>query len=142
LFHSTNLPLGKWFGAIYRVASDKGGISALRLSRQINVSWITASRMLRKIRIAIGHRDSIYRLHELIEIDDALIGGHHTEGKRGRGAERKAPTSILVVVENRGKCAGFIAMQQVSGIIEKRYRNLSNDILRLINPCAVMLCLH
>ena len=56
LFHSTNLPLGKWFWAIYLVASDKGGISALRLSRQINVSWITASRMLRKIRIAMGHR--------------------------------------------------------------------------------------
>jgi transposase-like protein len=114
LFHSTNLPLSKWFWAIYLVASDKGGISALRLSRQINVSWITASRMLRKIRIAMGHRDSIYRLHELIEIDDALIGGRHTGGKRGRGAERKAP--ILVAVENRGKCAGFIAMQQVSGI--------------------------
>lgn len=96
------------------LASDKGGISALRLSKQINVSWITASRMLRKIRIAMGHRDSIYRLEELIEIDDALIGGRQTGGKRGRGAERKTP--ILVAVENRDKCAGFIAMQQVSGI--------------------------
>ncbi|SER64717.1 ISXO2-like transposase domain-containing protein [Nitrosomonas sp. Nm51] len=56
MFHSTNLPLSKWFWAIYLVASDKGGISALRLSKQINVSWITASRMLRKIRIAMGHR--------------------------------------------------------------------------------------
>ena len=32
LFHSTNLPLVKWFWAIYLMASDKGGISALRLS--------------------------------------------------------------------------------------------------------------
>ena len=32
LFHSTNLPLVKWFWAIYLLASDKGGISALRLS--------------------------------------------------------------------------------------------------------------
>ncbi|SER03803.1 ISXO2-like transposase domain-containing protein [Nitrosomonas sp. Nm51] len=114
LFHSTNLPLTKWFWAIYLVASDKGGISALRLSKQINVSWITASRMLRKIRIAMGHRDSIYRLHELIEIDDALIGGRHAGGKRGRGAEGK--TSVLVAIENREKRAGFIAMQQVSGV--------------------------
>ena len=95
----------KWFGAIYRVASDQGGIAALRLFRQINVSWITASPMLRKIRIAMGHRNSICRLHELIEIDDALTGGRHTGGKRGQGAARKAP--ILVAVENRGKCAGF-----------------------------------
>ena len=74
LFHSTNLPLTKWFCAIYLAASDKGGISAARLCKQIEVSWITASRMLRKIRIAMGHRDSIYRLHDLIEIDDAFGG--------------------------------------------------------------------
>jgi len=68
LFHSTNLPLTKWFWAIYLMASDKGGISALRLAKQIGVSWITAHRMLRKIRIAMGHRDSVYRLHDLIEM--------------------------------------------------------------------------
>jgi hypothetical protein len=43
LFHSTNLPLTKWFWAIYLAASDKDGISAVRLSKQIEVSWITAS---------------------------------------------------------------------------------------------------
>ena len=69
LFHSTNLPLIKGFWAIYLAASDKGGISAVRLAKQIDVSWITASRMLRKIRIAMGHRDSLYRLYDLIEID-------------------------------------------------------------------------
>lgn len=52
LFHSINLPLTKWFWAIYLIASDKGGISALRLAKQIGVSWITAHRMLRKSRVA------------------------------------------------------------------------------------------
>ena len=114
LFHSTNLPLSKWFWAIYLAASDKGGISAMRLAKQIGVSWITASRMLRKIRIAMGHRDSIYRLHDLIEIDDALVGGRRSGGKRGRGAEGKSP--VLVAIENRDQRAGFIAMQQVSAV--------------------------
>lgn len=50
--------------------------------------------MLRKIRIAMGHRDSIYRLEELIEIDDALIGGDRLGESEGGGAERKTP--ILV----------------------------------------------
>jgi predicted RNA-binding Zn-ribbon protein involved in translation (DUF1610 family) len=40
LFHSTNLPLVKWFWAICLVASDKGGISTMRLSKQIGVSWL------------------------------------------------------------------------------------------------------
>lgn len=113
LFHSTNLPLAKWFWAIYLMASDKGGISALRLAKQIGVSWITAHRMLRKIRIAMGHRDSVYRLHDLVEIDDALVGGRRP-GKRGRGAAGKVP--VLVAVENRDSGAGFIAMQQVPAV--------------------------
>jgi len=35
IFHSTNLPLVKWFWSIYLSASDKGGISALRLSKHM-----------------------------------------------------------------------------------------------------------
>ena len=116
LFHSTNLPLTKWFWAIYLMASDKGGISALRLSIQIGVSWLTASRMLRKIRIAMGHRDSVYRLHDLIEIDDAFVGGRRS-GKRGRGAAGKSP--VLVAIESRDSRAGFIAMQQVSAVTKE-----------------------
>jgi transposase-like protein len=90
LFHSTNLPLRKWFWAIYWVGSDKGGISALRLSKLLDLSWPTAHRMLRKLRIAMGHRDSLYRLRDWIELDDALVGGKRP-GKRGRGAEGKTP---------------------------------------------------
>jgi len=97
----------------------------MRLSKQIGVSWITASRMLRKIRIAMGHRDSLYRLHDLIEyvellsrhlIDDAFVGGRRS-GKRGRGAEGKSP--ILVAVENRDQRVGFIAMQQVCAVTKE-----------------------
>lgn len=61
----------------------------------------------------MGHRDSIYRLQDLIEIDDALVGGRRSE-KRGRGAEGKMP--VLVAIENRSKRAGFIAMQQVCAV--------------------------
>lgn len=113
IFHSTNLPLLKWFWAIYLCASDKGGISALRLSKQISVSWITAHRILHKLRTAMVHRDSIYRLEHLIEVDDAYIGGKNP-GKRGRGAAGK--TSILVAVEHHGKHAGFMATESIKNI--------------------------
>ena len=135
LFHSTNLFLTQWFWAIYLAASDKSGISAMRLSKQIGISWITASRMLRKIRVAMGHRDSLYRLQDLIEIDDALVGGRRS-GKRGRGAEGKSP--VLVAVENRGQRAGYIAMQQVSAVTKKSVASLCNTPSRLANWCAVM----
>ena len=119
LFHSTNIPLVKWFWAIYLVAADKGGISALRLSKHIGVSWPTARNLLKKIRTAMSHRDSIYRLQNLIELDDTYVGGKKA-GKRGRGAEGKKP--VLVAVEKRGRKAGFIAMAAVSSISKKSVR--------------------
>lgn len=113
LFHATKIPLVKWFWAIYLMGSDKGGISVLRASKQLGVSWNTAHSMLRKIRQAMAYRDSIYRLSNLIEMDDALVGGKRC-GKRGRGAEGKRP--VLVAVEVRGDKAGFTAMQAVDSI--------------------------
>lgn len=105
LFHSTNLPPTKWFWAIYLMVSDKSGTSALRLAKQIGVSWLTSHRILRKIRIAMGHWDSVYRLHDLVEIDDALVSGRKP-GKRGRGAKGKVPA--LVAVENRYTSPGSL----------------------------------
>lgn len=117
LFHSTNLPLVKWFWAIYLVAADKGGISALRLSKHIGVSWPTARNILKKIRTAMAHRDSMYQLlNDLIEVDDAYIGGKKP-GKKGRGAKGKKP--IVVAVENKGNKAGFVAMEAVESICGK-----------------------
>lgn len=144
LFHATKVPLVKWFWAIYLMASDKGGISALRLSKHIGVSWNSARSMLKKIRTAMAHRDSIYRLQHLIEFDDTYVGGKRA-GKRGRGAEGKR--AVLVAVETREKGAGFIAMQAVDTVSETTVRpflsvhlkpgqNVRTDALPALNAVA------
>lgn len=122
LFHATKLPLVKWFWAIYLLASDKGGMSALRATKHIGVSWITARSMLRKIRKAMAHRDSIFRLGHgnIIELDDAYVGGKRA-GKKGRGAEGKTP--VLVAVEKRAKGAGFVAIQAVNTVSKETVRD-------------------
>ena len=38
VFEHTKLPLAKWFAAVHLMAADKGGVSALRLSKMIGVS--------------------------------------------------------------------------------------------------------
>ena len=144
LFHATKIPLVKWFWAIYLMASDKGGISSLRLSKHIGVSWISARSMLKKIRTAMAHRDSIYRLDKLIEFDDTYVGGKRA-GKRGRGAEGKTP--VLVAVETREKGAGFVAMKAVATISKETVKsflafhlkpgqNVRTDALPALNAVA------
>jgi len=113
VFHSTKLPLTKWFWAIYWISSDKGGISALRLTKLIGVSWPTARLLLTKLRQTMGDRDSLYRLSEHIELDDAFVGGKQ-KGKRGRGATGKKP--VIVACESQGNRAGYIAIEAVDQI--------------------------
>jgi transposase-like protein len=113
LFHATKLSLRQWFWAIYWVSSDKGSVSALRLSKVIGVSWRTANKMLRKLRTAMGHQDSLYRLQGVIELDDAFVGGKQP-GKRGRGAAGKTP--IIVACEHNEGKPGFVALQAVNSI--------------------------
>ena len=113
IFHKTRTPLVKWFWAIYLLGQDKGGVSALRLSKQLDLGYKTAWLILHKIRTAMAQRDSGYPLTGLIEMDDAFFGGVR-KGRRGRGADNKTP--VLVMVESKGEHAGFIAMQTVENV--------------------------
>ncbi|MCF6337071.1 MAG: hypothetical protein L3J84_03850 [Gammaproteobacteria bacterium] len=53
---------------------------------------------LKKLREAMGHKDSVYLLKGVIEVDDALIG-EKWSGKRGRRAAGKTP--VLIACENK-----------------------------------------
>jgi transposase-like protein len=98
LFHKTRTPLTSWFWAIYRMSQDKKGISALQLSKEINVSYPTAWLMQHKIRQAMADRDQGYQLKGLIEVDEGYVGGAE-EGKAQKG--RGAKTKSVVAVEHR-----------------------------------------
>jgi len=141
LFHGSHISLVKWFWAIYFLGSDKGSISALRLRKLIEVNWRTARLILKKLRVAMGHRDSLYQLSGTIELDDALIGGKQ-KGKRGRGAHGK--TSVLIACESGEKKAGFIALEAVSSVCHlsvdefvkkhlKRGQKVHSDALPALN---------
>lgn len=123
LFHARKVSLTQWFWAIYWVSSDKGSVSALRLAKIIGVSWHTANAMLRKLRTAMGHQNSLYRLHGVIELDDALIGGKRA-GKRGRGAAGKTP--IIVACEHNDGKPGFVALMAVDSINHETVRQFAN----------------
>jgi len=126
LFEGSRLPLTKWFCALYWISSDKGGISALRLSKLIGTTWRSAYRMLKILRKAMGDRDSEYKLSGLIELDDAYIGGKKP-GKRGRGADGKV--SVIVACESRNKSSGFIAMQAVQSVDKETIKQFTGQYI-------------
>jgi len=109
IFHHTHLPLQKWFLAIMLMLNAKKGLSALQLSRDLDVNKNTAWRIAMQIRKAMTQAEQRGLLTGLVEMDEAYIGGKPRKGncrdddkpnKRGRGTD-KAP--VIGAVERGGK---------------------------------------
>lgn len=119
VFHKTRTSLRKWFWMIFLMGRQKSGISMMSLQRMLDIkSYKTIWIMGHKIRHAMEHRDSYYKLAGLVEMDDTYIGSKKS-GKQGRGAYGKA--KVIVAVENKETKAGFAKMERVD--------NLSKDMI-------------
>jgi transposase-like protein len=113
VFHKTHTSLQKWFWAIFLVATDKRGYSALALMKTIDVSYPTAWLMLHKIRAAMSDRDQMYQLSGLIQLDEAFFGG--PDGKQGRGTDKMAAyVAVSTTDEGKPRYAKIEATERVN----------------------------
>lgn len=112
IFRNTHLPLTSWFLALYLVAQDKGGDSALRLVEQLGVSQPTAWLLLQKVRICMGDRDEKLTLAGLIELDEAFFGGRRTK-KTHSESPFAGKVEVLVMVESENMAAGNLVMKVI-----------------------------
>lgn len=94
IMDKSQTPLHKRFLAIYLMSADKRGCSALRLKRELRVTYDTAWTMTHKMRNAMKERDGDYQLCGFIKLDEGYFGSPSKgEGKRGRGTD-KAPVVV------------------------------------------------
>jgi len=112
LFEGTRKPLTLWFRAMWWMANQKPGISALGLQRALGLgSYQTAWAWLHKLRRAMV-RPGRDRLHGRVEVDETYVGGSEKGGQRGRGAAGKTIVVIAVEVHDP-KGFGRIRMKRV-----------------------------
>lgn len=97
IFHKSPTSLRTWFYAIFLMSTSRNGVSAKEIQRQTGVTYKTAWRMQRQIRLLMNPGND--PLKGTVEIDDTYVGGKRP-GKRGRGASGKTP--ILGMVERKG----------------------------------------
>ena len=102
IYHSTKLPLTKWFLALYLMTQGKNGISQLELARKLGVSSNTGAMIYHKLAQVMKEREGKKPLSGNVEIDDAYWGGKK-KGKRGRGSENKTPFVAAVEKNADGK---------------------------------------
>jgi transposase-like protein len=110
IFQDTRTPLTVWFRAMWYVASQKTGTSALGLQHVLGLgSYETAWTWLHKLRRAMV-RPGRERLTGRVEVDETYLGGEEA-GIRGRGALRKV--LIVVAAEQAGRRIGRIRLRSV-----------------------------
>ena len=127
VMHRTHLPLTIWFWAIYLCATDKRGISAKGLARQLELSYETAWYLLVRIRKAMSDRDKNYFLNGVIEMDETYLGAPK-KGKRGRGTERKK-MSVAVSKDEMDRPL-FLRLQMIPDITTSTLQTVVNDHVR------------
>ena len=110
VLHNTKTPLTHWFWAAYLMTTDKRGVSALFLQRQLGLRrYETAWMMLHKLRRAMVNA-AREPLHGEVEIDDTWIGGPQAGIKGSRQLKDRHAVPILVAVERRDTRSGRIRL--------------------------------
>lgn len=76
IFRKTTTPLKDWFYAVYLFSVSKNGVSAKELERHLGVTYKTAWRMCKQIRLLMTQEAE--KLTGVVEIDETYIGGRRS----------------------------------------------------------------
>lgn len=110
ILHNTKTPLTTWFWAAYLTATDKRGISALLLQRQLGLRrYETAWMLLHKLRRAMVNAARA-PLYGDVEIDDTWVGGEQPGIRGSRQLKGRKAAIVLVAVEKRGEASNRLRM--------------------------------
>jgi transposase-like protein len=113
ILHRTKVPLTQWFWAAYLMTTDKRGVSALLLQRQLGLSrYETAWMMLHKLRRAMVNA-AREPLRGEVEVDDTWVGGEQAGLRGSRQLKDRRAALVLVAVEKRGKASGRARMNVI-----------------------------
>jgi transposase-like protein len=113
VLHNTKTALTVWFWAAYLAVTDKRGISALLLQRQLGLRrYETAWMLLHKLRRAMVNAAREPLCGE-IEIDDTWVGGPQPGLRGSRQLKGRKAAIVLVAVERRGEASNRIRMAVV-----------------------------
>ena len=113
ILHRTKTPLTVWFWAAYLMTTDKRGLSALLLQRQLGLgNYETAWMILHKFRRAMVNTRR-EPLRGEVEVDDTWIGGPQAGLRGSRQLKGRKAALVLVAVERRGQATGRVRMEVI-----------------------------
>ena len=128
LYERSHVPLNKWLAATYLMMSSKKGMSALQISRMIDVTYKTAWFMCHRIRESLreGHAGPLGGEGMVVEADETYVGGrdknrHANKRVRVPGPGAKEP--VVALVERGGR----VRSRHVKNVTSKTLRPIIQE---------------
>lgn len=108
IFEKSTTSLRLWFYAMYLMGSTRCGISAKQIQRETGVTYKTAWRMFRQIRMLL--EEEIQLEGSSVEMDESYFGPKRKRGgKRGRPAADSPKQCVVGIVERQGRAIALTA---------------------------------
>ena len=144
IMEASNVPLVKWFTAIYISSAHKKGISSYQLARDIGVTQQTGWFMLHRIREMMRPKENV-KLDNIVEVDETFVGGivgNMSKTRRAKlrtenGGTIQNKTMVVGMLERSGNLK-LIAMgkETGSGVLQPLVRkNVDTDAV-LMTDCS------
>lgn len=96
---NSNLPVRTWYLAMLFMTFTKKGISAKELQRQLNHNrYDTIWSLMHRIRNAMGNRDNLYTLNDMVEFDEGyyeIATAENIKLKRGKGSQKQKNVAVI-----------------------------------------------
>ncbi len=105
VMEASNIPIYKWFTAIYISSAHKKGISSYQLGKDIGVSQKCAWFMLHRIREGMRVKNNV-KLDNIVEVDETYVGGKAKNMTKKRRAELR--TENGGTIQNKTVVVGMI----------------------------------
>jgi len=101
IMQSSKLSFLVWYRTMFLMSATKKGFSAKEIQKQLGLKrYEPVWAMVHKLRKAMGNRDNLYTLEDMVEMDEGYFTVESSEiekskGKRGRGAVGKQNVAIM-----------------------------------------------
>ena len=88
IFEKTTTPLQYWFYAMFLISNTRSGVSAKQLQRELGVTYKTAWRMFKQIRMLMAETGGGLLTSD-VEIDETFVGG------KGKNRKYKSMPEVM-----------------------------------------------
>ena len=133
IFEKTTTPLQYWFFAMYLMTQTRSGTSAKQLERMLGVTYKTAWRMFKQIRLLMADEPSL--LDGTVEIDETFVGGKGKNRATKPNFNMVPKEVVMGIVQREGKAyfkhipntGKWTLLQQIHENVDQRAHIMTDE---------------